>query len=497
MIEEIFLPMANVNAKDKNFSAQISIAKWFGDISIKISALGENYNPFADIDELTPESEEYLNLAILNAYRKQIKISRKNGKNVITIKLHKSEHIRTRRTIFGLLDGVIIGMLLKFLVADSMTLDWIEDDIFTPIQTMLVNVLVMITAPMIFFSVLSGFSGITNTASLSSLNAKLVVYSLPKLAFCTALGLFLGNMIGGIPNIIQIPTQDIAVQNSDAILRDLIVGIVPENIVTPFNTNNILQMLFMACFFGILLSKMGSWADWGRNGIDFFNRFFMEIVNLVTLFIPILVLVSMIKLTLHIGVDALIPFGKLIIATVLGLPLAVIFSALLISIRCKLTPLPFIKKMVAFLPLPFALSDSTASMPATFTFCKEKLGMNPKFTSFTIPVGMQLNMDGTAYYVAIISMIMAHTFEINIDWQFCISFFLAHFIISLTGIGILAMPPIYAAFGIPEVAIAMVIGVEPILDMFGTAQSVTGNVTASFLVCNEQNAIDKNIYSTK
>ena len=235
--------MANVNAKDKNFSAQISIAKWFGDISIKISALGENYNPFADIDELTPESEEYLNLAILNAYRKQIKISRKNGKNVITIKLHKSEHIRTRRTIFGLLDGVIIGMLLKFLVADSMTLDWIEDDIFTPIQTMLVNVLVMITAPMIFFSVLSGFSGITNTASLSSLNAKLVVYSLPKLAFCTALGLFLGNMIGGIPNIIQIPTQDIAVQNSDAILRDLIVGIVPENIVTPFT-----QIIFCKCF---------------------------------------------------------------------------------------------------------------------------------------------------------------------------------------------------------------------------------------------------------
>ena len=66
LIEEIFLPMANVNAKDKNFSAQISIAKWFGDISIKISAFGENYNPFADIDELTTESDEYLNLAILS-----------------------------------------------------------------------------------------------------------------------------------------------------------------------------------------------------------------------------------------------------------------------------------------------------------------------------------------------------------------------------------------------------------------------------------------------
>ena len=120
--------------------------------------------------------------------------------------------------------------------------------------------------------------------------------------------------------------------------------------------------------------------------------------------------------------------------------------------------------------------------------------MEEKFTRFSIPVGMQLNMDGTAYYVSIVSMMLVHSFGLTVDVDFFIGFFFAHLLISLTGIGLLAMPSVYAAFGIPTVGISVVIGIEPILDMFGTAQSVIGNITSSLLVCRGEQEVDEKTY---
>ena len=145
--------------------------------------------------------------------------------------------------------------------------------------------------------------------------------------------------------------------------------------------------------------------------------------------------------------------------------------------------------------MPFSLCDSIACIPSTMKFCIEKLGMKENFTKFSIPVGMQLNMDGTAYYVAIVSIMLAKGIGVDISFEFIASFFFALFLISLTGLGIIAMPSIYTAFGIPHFAVALMIGIEPILDMFGTVQNVTGNITTSFLVARKENAVEGDIYN--
>ena len=144
--------------------------------------------------------------------------------------------------------------------------------------------------------------------------------------------------------------------------------------------------------------------------------------------------------------------------------------------------------------MPFSLCDSIACIPSTMNFCTARLGMEEKFTKFCVPVGMQLNMDGTAYYVAIVSIMLAKGTGLDIDLHFIAIFFFALFLISLTGLGIIAMPSIYSAFGIPQFAVALMIGIEPILDMFGTVMNVTGNITTSFLVARKANAVKKSIY---
>ena len=144
--------------------------------------------------------------------------------------------------------------------------------------------------------------------------------------------------------------------------------------------------------------------------------------------------------------------------------------------------------------MPLSLCDTIACIPSTMNFCTARLGMEEKFTKFCVPVGMQLNMDGTAYYVAIVSIMLAKGTGLDIDLHFIAIFFFALFLISLTGLGIIAMPSIYSAFGIPQFAVALMIGIEPILDMFGTVMNVTGNITTSFLVARKANAVKKSIY---
>ena len=204
----------------------------------------------------------------------------------------------------------------------------------------------------------------------------------------------------------------------------------------------------------------------------------------------------MMKLVIHTNLDALLPFGKLILTAALGLPAALLISSALVAALGKLPPLPFLHKTARFLPLPFSLCNSTACIPATLSFCGEKLGLREDFVKFSIPVGMQLNMDGTAFYVAITSMMLARTFHLAQDAYFFAAFFFAQFFLALTGIGFIAMPSMFVAFGIPEVAIATVIGIEPILDMCGTAQSVLGNITSSLLVGRRLGQVDEKTYGS-
>ncbi len=493
LVEEIFEQLKSKDGNRDDFSARIKIRKHFGDLSIEMSASGKNTLSLSIFDELSIEDEDYASLAILNAYKKQLRFYRKKNENIVVIKLVESEMKRTEKTISGLIIGFILGCLINQFAADQPAVIWIEDNILNSIQTMFLSALLLVAVPQIFFSILSGISNISSTASLGRIGGKLVVFSLLKLGFYVALGLLAGHLVGGISQIPLMMIKDESTVTNNNILRDIVVGIIPDNIILPFFTNNILQLLFVACLSGVVLSKAGGWATWAKDGIDFFNHFLSELMDMIMPFVPLAVMVSTTKLMMHTGISSILTYGKIIFASAMGLPFSILLSGLVVGVVCKLSPLVYIKKVLKFIPLPFTLSNSTACMPAVMSFCHDELGMDKKFTEFSIPLGMQLNMDGTGFYVAIVSMVLAHTFGVPVDMNFCISFFLVQFLMALTGMGLIAMPSVYLSFGIPNIAVAMVMGIESILDMFGTAQSVAGNILSSFFVFSREKSVDKNI----
>lgn len=330
---------------------------------------------------------------------------------------------------------------------------------------------------------------------IGRIGLRLIIFSLLKLAFYVALGLFIGYIFGGMPELLPILQDNSSLdENTSVSIRNLIVNIIPVDLVTPFNRNNILQLIFLTCFFGIMLNRAREYAAWAKDGVKFLSRFTIDIIDVLNLVIPLLIGISMAKLMINVGINGLISYFGLILTSALGLPISFLISALLIALINKILQIIFVKKAIKFSIIPFSLSSSNACLPATLNFCTEKLGIEEKLTKFTIPVGMQFNMDGTAYYVAVISMILARTFEIEMDAEFLLTFFLIEFFMAITGIGLIIMPPMLSGLGIPATAVTHFIGIEPILDMFGTAQSVIGNITSSFIITRLEKKVEDKIF---
>ena len=496
LVEETFLYFENATANPENFSASISLKKRTNNVNIIVSVKDEVFNPLKNLNlsQFSPEDSEYWNSNILKVYINKLNYSRKNGENIITIKVHETKNKTVRNTFIGLIVGLILGFLLKTFVNPEVN-SWLIENIIDSLQRMFINALMMAVAPMIFFAVIDGIVGISDAAYIGRIGKKLMIFSLLKLVFYVTLGLGFGYFIGGMPEILSLLNDDVvSYQSSNVSIRDLIVNIIPSNTVSPFNENNVLQLLFLACFLGIMLNRSGEYASWAKNGIKFMSRFTIDVVGVLSLVIPFLVTVSIIELIIEIGIQGMYPYIKIVLASACCLFLSFIISSFLIFVTGKILPCSFFKKIMKFSVLPFSLSSSNACLPATLSFCTKKLGMDEKIIQFSIPVGMQFNMDGTAFYVSVISMILVRTFEIEINAAFLFSFFLIEFFMALTGIGLIIMPPILSTLGIPEAAVAHFIGIEPILDMFGTAQSVTGNITSSFVVNRWENKLDEKIY---
>ena len=494
LVEETFQRFAKHDKNLQDFSLIMSWQKSFHRLKLLLAAKGEAYNPLLMLPE--DAESELPGYAILKAHCKKLKYtrSRRRGENIVTIRLRDPEYQEVRRILAGLLSGTIIGALLYFGAAQELK-DWLETAVIEPIQTVFISALMMAIAPMIFFSVIEGIISMSYSSNIGRIGWHVVIWSLLKLAFFVAAGLLAGYLMGGMPEILATLTIDGNSGNAPGItVGSLLVGIVPGNVVSPFSTNNIMQTLFLACFCGFILNKMDGQLDWAREGVRFMSNFTMNVVQTMSMLLPFLVCISTVKMVMQLGIIGLGTYGRMLLVIALGLPLSFIVAALLIFLVVRCSPLPFLRKTVPFSALPFSSSNSSACLPATLKFCVEKLGMNERITKFTVPVGMQFNMDGTAYYVSVISMMLACTFSVEMDVDFIFSLFCVEFLMAMTGVGLLVMPPILENMGIPGTAVMHFIGIEPIIDMPGTAQNVVGDITSAFLVAGKEMQVDEAVY---
>lgn len=498
LLEENFYCLAEASGDASSFSARLDVRKRFGDVDLRLSAHGEPFNPLEELNEATEDTAELYSLAILKAHRDKISHSWKKGENVISMRIHRSDSKTAVHTLIALVLGVVLGVAMKAGLGAE-TIRWVGDNLFLPVETIFMNALLMVAAPLIFFSVTAGITGMSDTADIGRMGGKLLMISLAKLAIMLVLAVFLGIRMGAMPELLAMDTVNASSGGATVSVRDVIMSIVPKNIIAPFEGNNLLQVLFLALFFGMLLAKAAERAAWVRDFVSFCNRFFTDAMGTILPLMPVVVAVSMAKLMMNTELTVLLLYGRIIGGAFVELLLVLTVCAVFVMVVGRLSPAPFLRKFLTFSILPFSLRSSNGCLPDTLNFCSKKLGMEKKVAMFSVPVGIQFNMMGSGSYVVMLAILLRLTVGLTVDAEFLLSFFFAVLLLAFTfpsvpGATILVMASVFGMAGVPASAVTLFIGIDPLIDGFRTVANVAGNTVSSLLLARTEGKVDEEVY---
>jgi len=398
------------------------------------------------------------------------------------IKLHT-------KIFLGLLLGIIAGLVLgeKVLVIE-------------PIGTVFLRLITMIVVPLVFVSLLLGTASLGDVRKLGRIGAKTAAYFVITTIIAICIGLTLANSIkpgeGLNENVKQELYKNFEERAQDGIKRmeekpsviEILVNIVPTNPVAAFIEGNMLQIIFMALLFGVVLTLIKQ--DKAKIIIDFMdgiNDILIQVVHLVMKVAPYGVLALSAAVIGQYGVDILVTLLKYSLVVVGGLLLyGLTFNSLAVSLLGRTSPLVFFKAAKEAIIIAFSTSSSMATLPVAMEGV-EHIGVKREYSSFVLPLGATINMDGTALYQGVSAIFIAQIYGMNlgITGQVTIVLMAVLSSIGAAGVpmaGIIALALVLKQLGIPLEGIALILGVERLLDMVRTSVNVIGNMACSVVM---------------
>ena len=320
LVEETYLRLAK-GMNTPNLSATVTVKKRFGDINLEISARGEAVNPLMSLSEWIEDESDLFSANLLKANRHLLGYSRRNGENVVFIKLHEGGGQQIFRMVVSMVLGVVFGFIMRTMVPTEAFL-WIEENLASFVTTVFMHALTMMVPPLIFSAIVSGITNMSETADLGRIGARLLGQS-TVLMFCTAvLSVGLGYLFFG-EDLSHLAVLFKGGGNAAGgfSMKEMFFNIVPENLVDPFRGGNLMQVLFLSIFFGIVLNRMGEKAHLARELIDFINNFCLSIMGIVTRMIPLVVFFSIAGLVFHTDISVLLALGKVIFGQIISVPI--------------------------------------------------------------------------------------------------------------------------------------------------------------------------------
>lgn len=501
LLEETFMKMLEISKGSDNQEVKITIYKHFGDVNLRMEKEGKEYNPLVEVTDFDEESEDHYRTLILKANRSSMGYTRKNGKNIVTIQVHDSSNKQIYYTLIGMALGVICGAVMKEILSPDL-ITMFDNNIIKSFRTMFLHALNMMIAPVIFFSVISGITSITNAADVGRIGGKLIGTYTITTVIASAIALWIGYLTfsGDVP---QLGTIDISAATNEKSqsfsLLSMLVSLVPNVLLDPIINGDMLQIIFIAVFFGIAINKLGDKVKILHEIIEAMNTLCLRMIMMIVSIIPFIAFLSMTSLMLHVGVDSVFLLGEMVIAQLTGSIMMIGVYALLLLIIGRITPIPFLKKIPSFMLIPLSTSSSNATMPFTMKFCTEKMGISEKLSSFSIPVGATVNMDGGCFYLAIASIMLAKMYGVELDFDVLFKIFVTVVALSIGAPGVpggafVCLASIVVALGLPAEATAVILGIDPICSMLRSTLNTVGDIAASTLLAKTEHLLDEKIY---
>lgn len=410
----------------------------------------------------------------------------------------------TTKIFIALILGAIFGIILHYAVPSS----HIKDDILVEgvlyiIGQGFIRLMKMLVVPLVFCSIVCGSMAIGDTKKLGTVGVRTLIFYMATTSLAICVALTMGNILNpGVGlDMSAISANAAEVQTMEATsMASTILNIIPDNPIGALATGNMLQIIVFALIIGVILAKLGEKTETVANFFSQFNDIMMEMTMMVMSLAPFGVFCLISRTFAGIGFSAFLPLAKYMIGVLLALFVQcfVVYLGLL-KIFSGLNPFKFIKNFFPVMAFAFSTATSNATIPMSIDTLAAKMGVSKRISSFTIPLGATINMDGTAIMQGVAVVFAAQAFGITLTPADYVTVIGTATLASIgtagvPSVGLVTLTMVFNAVGLPVEAIGLIMGIDRILDMARTAVNITGDAVCTTIVAHQNNALDRKVF---
>ena len=410
----------------------------------------------------------------------------------------------TTKIFVALIAGAIFGMILHYAVPAGHIKDNIlVEGILYIVGQGFIRLMKMLVVPLVFCSIVCGSMAIGDTKKLGTVGVRTLAFYLATTALAICVALAMGNLldpgVGLDMSAISANAAEVQTMESTS-MAQTILNIIPDNPIGALANGNMLQIIVFALIVGVILAKLGEKTETVGNFFSQFNDVMMEMTMMVMSLAPIGVFCLISRTFAGIGFSAFLPLAKYMIGVLLALAVQCFIVYLgLLKIFSGLNPIKFIKNFFPVMAFAFSTATSNATIPMSIDTLAKKMGVSKRISSFTVPLGATINMDGTAIMQGVAVVFAAQAFGIVLTPVDYITVIGTATLASIgtagvPSVGLVTLTMVFNSVGLPVEAIGLIMGIDRILDMARTAVNITGDAVCTTIVAHQNNAIDKEVF---
>lgn len=484
-----------MNHASEGSMIKVTVRKTLTATTVRLVCGGEEFDYREEVkdlfsDALDEETEIIVREKLFKHYEQDVLVSHRGKLNIVTITAARRKKNQMLTAAATVLLGIAAGLAVKMLCPGDAAL-YIAEHVFGTGTKLFLNAVKMVVPFLVFFSIASGISGFGNLRDLGRIFFRINIM-FTATSFITLL------MTYGIYKLIpldhtalkamadtsmQVETMDPA----SGSLSEMLIGIVPTNFLQAFWEMNMMQLLFLAMLFGIAVSGMkekGRRINEVLSGID---ELFEEVTRIIVRFMPVCVFCSMASMVIRLNLSSIVSVtGWLGLVYLCDIMVLVMLMVLLLLLG-RTSPIWFLRQFGQVMMTAFAVASSSAVMPLTMQTCRDKLEISPKIYSFSIPLGIVINMDGGCVTLLITALFLSGVYGITLSWEVLLSLFVSVYMLSVAAPAVpggilLCLPALLPQIGVPVSGVTIIIGLYFLVSLVQTMTNVTSTTVCTYLV---------------
>ena len=404
----------------------------------------------------------------------------------------------------ALLIGALFGVVIHYWIPSSYIKDTvIVEGVLYVVGQGFIRLMQMLVVPLVFCSLICGSMAIGDTKTLGKVGVKTIGFYLvtTALAVCVALGSALLINPGRGLDMDAVQKGTVSSTTEATSLVDTLLNIIPKNPVQSMANGDMLPIIVFALFVGIMLAKLGTRGSVVANFFSQFNDVMMEMTMAIMKIAPIGVFCLIARTFATVGFSAFAPMLKYMGNVTLALAIqCLVVYQILLFVFTRLNPFKFIKKFLPVMGFAFSTATSNATIPMSIDTLSKKMGVSKQISSFTIPLGATINMDGTSIMQGVAVVFIAQAYGIPLTMGDLATVVVTATLASIgtagvPSVGLVTLAMVLNSVGLPTEGIALIMGIDRILDMIRTAVNITGDAVCTTIVCHQEGSLNREVFN--